>query len=358
MHVRTRDLVRVALVLSLAVLALGAGSAKAWNSDYVFQGGNFGTTSCPQMSGPMFQQSGEFCFYFPNGSADTPALCDPTFCGSLKFRLVTPGTFTASLTYPSPNGFNILGLQLCQDNQAAPDPATCSQTMSPGGAPVDCVTDITPGDNGTPDDLTDDTMTTTITCPISALDTTNPYTLIVYPITVMNCADVMDATCAADFTQGVTAALSGNFTGTMVSPAPDGGKMEGGGEVGSQQHFALHAVNSTSKWNQTHIRYAISGNSPMKCEFYADSASLVDIEPSPLGRDSGGTARVSGTGTVVDALHVKHQNVPYQLQVNDGGKGGTDTFQLSAPGCDTNGLPVPVTHGQIHIDQDHHSDHH
>src|SRR5690348_2754719 len=191
--------------LVIAILLLAASAATAGTSKTMTTNATFGTTSCPTMSGALFQQSG-YCFYFPNGSASTSGLCDPTFCGSVDFTLGT-GTFTANLTYPSPNGFNLLGLQLCQDGAAVPDPTTCSQVMAPGGADVPgCTMDTIPGDNGTPLDPTDDTMTTTLTCPIT---TAGQYTLIVYPISVLNCTDVMDVMCATDFTRGVTAALSG-----------------------------------------------------------------------------------------------------------------------------------------------------
>jgi hypothetical protein len=346
---RLRGPVLAALVT--AILLLAASAAMASPSKTFSGNGTFGTTTCPTMSGPTFQQSG-YCFYFPNGSSTAPSLCDPTFCGQVDFTFQSTGTFTATLTYPSPNGFNVLGLQLCQDGAAVPDPATCSQVMAPGGADVPgCTMDTTPGDNGTPLDPTDDTMTTTLTCPITA---TGNYTLIVYAISVLNCSDVMDPVCAADFTQGVTAALSGSFSTVLTSPGPEGASVEGGGEVAQHQHFSLHAQNDVSKWSKAHVRFAIDGSSPLKCSFAADGASFVDVEPDPLSK-SGGTATVQGTGTVTDAAKVKHQ-VNYTLRVTDGGKGGTDTFALNAPGCDTSGLAVPVQHGNIEIHQ--HGDHH
>jgi hypothetical protein len=223
--------------------------------------------------------------------------------------------------------------------------------MAPGGADVPgCTMDTVPNDNGTPADPTDDTMTTTLTCPIT---TAGQYTLIVYPISVLNCADVMDPVCAADFTHGVTAALSGTFTPTVTNPGPEGASAEGGGDVAPQHHFSLHAQNDPSKWSKVHVRYAISGNDPTKCEFAADGASFVDIEPDMLSK-SGGTALIQGTGTVTDAMKLKH-SVSYTLRVTDGGKGGTDTFSLTAPGCDTGGAPLPVQHGNIVIHQ--HGDH-
>jgi hypothetical protein len=356
MHQRLlRGVSHAALVIVIACMALAAGatSAQAWtstNPGVVKPGDSFGVNHCPQLSGPTFIQQGDYCFYFPNGSTNTPATCDPAFCGQVNFLFPTAGTFTATLTYPSPNGFNLLGLQLCHNGQPVPDPATCPQTMAPGGADAGCVTESTPSDNGTPLDPTDDTMTTTITCPIAAGDSINQYTLIVYPLAVLNCADVMDATCAADFTQGVTAALSGSFTSTVVSPGPEGAKASGGGEVAPKQHFALYARNTQSKWDNTHVRFAISTNDPTRCKFEADGASFVDVEPTPLAKE-GGTALVSGTGTVTDFMKIKH-DVTYQLKVTDGGKNGTDTFQLTAPGCDTHGLAVPVSHGNIVIRSD------
>jgi hypothetical protein len=346
MHQRTlRGSALAALVIAIALIA--ASAATAGPSKTFSSNGTFGTTSCPTMTGPMFQQSG-YCFYFPNGSASTSGLCDPTFCGSADFTFLSTGTFTATLTYPSPNGFNLLGLQLCQDGAAVPDPATCSQVMAPGGADVPgCTMDTTPGDNGTPLDPTDDTMTTTLTCPITS---TGQYTLIVYPISVLNCADVMDVMCATDITVGVTAALSGSFSTVLTSPGPEGASAQGGGEVAPQQHFSLHAQNDVSKWSKVHVRFAISTNDPTRCSFAADGASFVDVEPDPLSKH-GGHALIQGTGTVTDALKVKHQ-VQYKLQVTDGGQGGSgDTFQLTAPGCDTHGLPVPVQHGNIEIHQ-------
>ena len=353
MHVRTRGLAKAALLAAVVLLAFGAANAKAWNAGYtVPTNSSFGTTSCPTLSGPTFIQNGDFCFYFPNGSASTSALCDPSFCGTLKFNLTSPGTFTATLNYASPNFFNLIGLQLCQDNQTVPDPATCSQTSSPGGAGVPgCSMDITPNDNGTPADTTDDTATTTLTCPITATDTADPYTLIVYPISILNCTDPSDITCATDLNNGVTAALSGSFSGTLTSTGPVDAKVEGGGEVAPQQHFSLNAFNNPAKWTKAHVRFGIASNDLTKCMFAADGANFVDIEPSMTG--SGGTATITGTGTVTDSLKVKH-TVSYQLQVTDGGKGGTDTFQLQAMGCDTHGLAVPVSHGNIHIDNHNH----
>ena len=340
---RFRGLSLAALVIVIFLAA--AAAATACPSNTMAADGSFGTSSCPTMSGAMFQQSG-YCFYFPNGSASVPALCDPSFCGQVNFTFTSTGTFTANLTYPSPNGFNILGLQLCQNNATVPDPATCSQTMSPGGSEVGCTTDTTPSDNGTPADFTDDTMTTTLTCPITAA---GQYTLIVYPISVLNCADVMDPVCAADFTQGVTAALSGNFDSVLTSPSPEGAKAEGGGQLAPQQHFSLEAKADPSKWDHTHIRYAVSSNDLTRCSFAADGASFVDIEPNAL-KNSGGTARIQGTGTVTDYLKIKHP-VNYVLQIQDGGQNGTDTFQLTATGCDTSSAPVPVQHGNIVIKQ-------
>ena len=359
MHQRMlRGLSRAALVIVVVAMALAAAatSAQAWTSTSpgtVQPGDSFGVTSCTQLSGATFIQSGDYCFYFPNGSTNTPAFCDAAFCGQVHFLLPSSGTLTATLTYPSPNGFNLLGLQLCHNGQAVPDPATCPQTMAPGGADVPgCTMDTIPGDNGTPADPTDDTMTTTLTCPIPVGDSLNQYTLIVYPLAVLNCADVMDPLCAADFTNGVTAALSGTFTSTLVSPGPEGAKASGGGEVAPKQNFSLHAQNATSKWDNAHVRFAIASNDATRCKFEADGATYVDVEPTPLAKE-GGTALVSGSGIVTDFLKVKH-NVTYQLKVTDGGKNGTDTFQLNAPGCDTHGLAVPVSHGNIVIHPDHH----
>jgi hypothetical protein len=294
----------------------------------------------------MFTQSG-YCFYFPDGSTNTPATCDPAFCGSVNFLLPTAGTFTASITYPSPSGFNLLGLQLCHNGQAIPDPTNCPQTMSPGGAPVDCTTDVTTNDNGTPSDLSDDTQTTTITCPILAGDSVNNYTLIVYPLAVQHC-DVTDIGCLPDPAQGITGALSGNFSASVLTPGPANGRVSGGGEVGPNQHFSLHAVNDPSKWSHTHLRFAIGGDTATRCSFKANGATFVNVQPNGTGKGTGGTATVTGSGTVTDSFKLKH-DVTYTLTVTDGGKGGTDTFQLNAPGCDTHGLPTPVTRGNIVI---------
>lgn len=340
---RLRGAILAALVT--AILLLAASAATACPSSTMPTDGTFGTTSCLTMSGATFQQNG-YCFYFPNGSGQVPNFCDSLTCGQVNFTFPNPGTFTATLTYPSPNGFNILGLQLCDTNAAVPDPAQCP--IGGGAPPPGCTMDTTPSDNGTPLDPTDDTMTTTLTCPI-AVGSLDQYVLWVYPIAVMNCADVNDVTCATDFTQGVTAALSGNFNSVLTSPGPEGASAEGGGELAPQQHFALHAQNDPSKWGRVHIRYAISGQGPTSCKFEANGATYVDVEPN-LVTGSGGTALVQGTGTVTDSLKVKH-TVSYQLQITDGGRGGTDTFQLSALGCDTNGLPVPVQHGNIVIHQ-------
>ena len=357
MHQSTfRGLSRAALVIVVVVaaaLAASATGAKAWSSSSpgtVTPGSSFGVSSCAQLSGLMFQQQGDFCFYFPDGSAVTPTLCDPSFCGLNKFLLPNSGTLTLTLNYPSPSGFNLLGLQLCHDGQAAPDPATCSQTMSPNGAGVPgCVMDTSTSDNGTPLDTSDDVGTTTLTCPIPVGDVVNPYTVIVYPLSVLHC-DVADIGCLPDPTQGITAALSGTFSSLLVSPGPQGAKAEGGGDLAPQQHFNLEARNDPSKWSKTHIRFANTAKDATRCMFAADGATYVDIEPTLFAK-SGGTAFISGTGTVTDASKIKH-SVTYQLQVTDGGQGGTDTFQLSAPGCDTNGAPVPVTHGNIHIKSD------
>jgi hypothetical protein len=351
MHQRTRrGHFRAALVIVVMALAVAAASAQAYPSTTLNPGNTVGVTSCVQLSGPTFQQSG-YCFYFPNGSTNTPATCDPAFCGQVNLLFPSSGTFTATLAYPAPNGFNLLGLQLCHDGQAAPDPATCPTTMAPGGADVPgCVMDTIPGDNGTPTDFTDDTKTTTLTSPIPVGDLLNQYTLIVYPLSVLNCADVTDPLCAFDFTQGVTAALEATFSGTLTSPGPEGAKASGGGEVAPKQNFSLHAQNAQSKWDNAHLRFAISTNDATRCSFAADGATYVDVEPTPFAKE-GGTAFVSGTGTITDFMKVKH-DVTYQLQVTDGGKNGTDTFQLNAPGCDTHGLAVPVSHGNIVIHPD------
>jgi hypothetical protein len=352
MHQRKhRGRIRAVLVVVTLGLAIAAASAQAYPSVTLMPGNTVGVTSCTQLSGAAFQQSG-YCFYFPNGSSNTPATCDPTFCGQVNFLLPSSGTYTATLTYPAPNGFNLLGLQLCHDGQAVPDPATCPQLMAPSGNDAGCVQDFTTNDNATVDP-SDDTATTTLTCPIPVGDSLNYYTLIVYPMTVLNCNDVMDPICAADFTQGVTAALQATFSSTLISPGPEGAKASGGGQVAPKQNFSLHAENITSKWDNAHIRFAIASNDATRCKFEADGATYVDIEPTPLAKE-GGTGFVSGTGTVTDSMKVKH-NVTYQLHVTDGGKNGTDTFQLSAPGCDTNGLAVPVTHGNIviHPDKSH-----
>ena len=128
--------------------------------------------------------------------------------------------------------------------------------------------------------------------------------------------------------------------------------MEGGGDVAPQQHFSLHADNNVSKWDHVHVNFAISSKDMTKCEFKADSATLVDVEPTPMSK-SGGTATVQGSGIVTDFMKIKHQ-VTYELHVTDGGKAGADTFQLTAPGCDTHGLAVPVQHGNIVIHQHGH----
>jgi hypothetical protein len=302
----------------------------------------FGTTSCGQLSGPTFIQNG-YCLYFPDMSTNTSALCDVAFCGEANFLLPSAGTFTASLTYASPSGFNVLGLQLCHDNQAAPDPTTCSQTMSPGGAGINCTPDLTTNDNGTPDDTSDDIDTYTISCPIAVGDSVNPYTLIAYPLSVLHC-DLFASGCLPDINQGLMAALSGSFSGTVTPPDPSNGKVHGGGEVAPQRHFSLHAVSDSSKWSKTRIRFGISTNDLTRCKFVAQGADVVNIQPN----QSPASASVSGSGTVTDSLGVKH-GVLYTLNVTDGGKGGTDTFQLNAPGCDTNNVPVPVTHGNIDV---------
>lgn len=355
MHQRAlRGLFPAALVIVTVVLAVFAASAKAATT--VQPGSSFGTTSCGTMSGASFQQNGDFCFYFPNASTTPLPLCDPSSCGAVTLLFPSAGTFTATLTYPSPNGFTLLGLQLCHDNQLpVGDPASCPDVLAPGGADAGCTQDFTPGDNGTPLDPTDDTMTTTLTCTIPVGDTVNPYTLIVYPYSVLNCADPTDATCAGDITIGVTAALSGSFSSTIVSPGPADAKAEGGGDVAPQQHFSFETKNNPSKWDHTHVRFAISSKDLTRCSFRADGATFVDVEPSPLGKNSGGTADVYGNGTVTDWTKTQH-SVTYHLRVTDGGKGGTDTFQLSAPGCDTNGLAVPVNHGNIVVRQDNDND--
>jgi hypothetical protein len=350
MHQRIfRGSALAALVIAIALIAASAATAGGSTTTTMTSNQTFGTTSCPTMTGPGFQQNG-YCFFFPNGSATPSALCDPMFCGSETYNLTNPGTFTATLTYPSPNGFTLLGLELCQNGQAAPDPATCPQTMSPGGAEVPgCTQDFVANDNGTPADPTDDTMTTTLTCPITAADTVNSYTLIVYPIAVLNCADVTDPLCAADITQGTTAALLVTYTSTVTTGGPAGAAVEGGGDVAPQQHFSLEGQNDPSKWNHAHVHFVISSNDVSRCQFKADSATLVDVEPTPLSK-SGGTATMQGSGVVTDFMKIKHQ-VTYQLHVTDGGKSGTDTFQLNAPGCDTHGLVVPVQHGNIVVHQ-------
>jgi hypothetical protein len=347
MHQRKRrGHFRAALAIVTIALAATAATAQAYPSPTLPPGNTVGVTSCSQLSGLTFQQS-DYCFYFPNGETDTSALCTNDFCGQVDFLLPQSGTFTATLTYPSPNGFNLLALQLCHDGQAAPNPATCSQTMAPGGADVPgCTMDTTPGDNGTPGDLTDDTMTTTLTCPIPVGDSVNPDTLIVYPLSVLNCTDPGDMVCAADFMHGVTAALQATFSSTLTSPGPEGAKASGGGEVAPRQHFALHAVNDPSKASKTLVRFAIASNDTTRCMFASNGATYVDIEPNPFG--GGGTAYITGTGTVTDSLKVKHP-VTYQLQVADMDKNGPDTFQLTAQGCDTAGAPVPVSHGNIVI---------
>jgi hypothetical protein len=356
MHQRTlRGLFRAALVIVIVVamaLAAGATSANA-SLGTITPGSSFGPASCTQLSGLMFQQPSDFCFYFPDGTTDIPALCDPSFCGLDKFLLPSSGTLNLTLNYPSPAGFTIFGLQLCHDNQTVPDPATCSQTMSPGGAGAPgCAMDPTTSDNSTPFDTSDDTGKTTLNCPIPVGDPINQYTLIVYPLGVQHC-DLADMGCSTDPMQGVTAALSGTFSGILTSPGPAGAKAEGGGELAPQQHFSLHAENNQSKWSHAHTRFANSTKDATRCTFAADGANYVDIEPNMFG--DGGTAFISGTGTVTDSLKVKH-SVTYQLQVSDGGKGGTDTFQLSAPGCDTGNLPVPVSHGNINIQPDKDND--
>ena len=339
-------LARVVLVVAILALAIGAATAKAWGSPGLGPGDSFGTTSCPAASGMMFTQSG-YCFYFPDGSTNTPATCDPAFCGAVTFLFPTAGTFTASITYPAPSGFNLLGLQLCHNNQAVPDPANCPQAMSPGGAPADCTTDVTTNDSGTPTDLSDDTQTTTITCAIVVGDPVNTYTLIVYPLAVQHC-DLTDIGCLPDPTLGITGALSGNFSASALTPGPPNGRVSGGGQLGPQQYFALHAVNDARKWSHTLVRFAITGNDPTRCWFRANGATFVNVQPNQTG---GGTATVIGTGTVTDSLKIKH-DVSYQLTATDGGRGGTDTFQLTAPGCDTHGLPTPVTHGKVDVDPD------
>jgi hypothetical protein len=353
MHQRSsRGPLAAALVIVIVVLAAFAGSAKAWTTTSpgtVQPGGTFGQTSCPQLSGPNFQQQGDFCFYFPNGSTTPQALCDPSSCGAVTFLFPSAGTFTATLTYPSPNGFNMLGLQLCHDNQAVGDPATCPQVLAPGGVDAGCTQEFATGDNGTPLDPTDDTMTTTLTCIIPVGDTVNPYTLIVFPYGVLNCTDPSDFTCATDFMNGVTAALSGSFSSVIVSPGPADAKAEGGGDVAPQHNFSFEARNMQSKWDHTHVRFAIASQDPTRCSFTADGATFVDIEPTPMSK-SGGTADIYGNGTVIDSLKVKHP-VTYHLRVTDGGKGGVDTFALTAPGCDTGSAPLPVQHGNINIRQ-------
>jgi hypothetical protein len=306
-------------------------------------GDTFGATSCAQLSGINFIQSG-FCFYFPDMSTNTSALCDVAFCGSTGFLLPSAGTFTASLTYPSASGFSLIALQLCHDTQTVPDAATCSQTMSPGGAGVTCSPVVTTDDNGTPLDTSDDIDTFTISCPIAVGDSVNPYTLIVYPLSVLHC-DLFAIGCLPDITQGLTAALSGSFSGAITPPGPSNGKVTGGGQVAPQQHFSIHAVSDSTKWSNTHLRFGISTRDATRCKFVAQGADFVDIQPNQFPA----SASVSGSGTVTDSLGIKHAGVRYTLNVTDGGKGGTDTFQLSAPGCDTHGLPVPVTHGNIKV---------
>src|SRR5947209_11131518 len=110
MHVRTRGLPNAALVISLLVLATCAANAKASttsSSGTVQPGATFGLTSCADMSGLNFQQQGDYCFYFPNGSTTALPFCDPASCGQVNFLFPTAGTFTATLSYPGGGGFNI-----------------------------------------------------------------------------------------------------------------------------------------------------------------------------------------------------------------------------------------------------------
>jgi hypothetical protein len=345
---------RVVFVIAVIALAVGAAGAQAAATP-LNPGDTFGVTSCAQQSGISFNQSG-FCVYFPDGSAVVPSICDPAFCGEANFLFPSAGTFEASVTYPSPNGFNLIALQLCHDNQTVPDPATCSQTMSPGGAGVTCPSALSTNDNGTPSDFSDDIDTYSISCPIAAGDSVNPYTLIVYPLNVLHC-DAMALDCAPDVTKGVTAALSGSFSALITPTGPANGKVNGGGKVAPQQHFSLHAVNDSSKWSKTHLNFGISTNDPTRCKFVAQGATFVNVQPNQLGgKEAGGSAAVSGNGTVTDSLGVKHTGVPYTLNVTDGGKNAGDTFQLTAAytggRCDTNGLIMPVTQGQIDVDPD------
>ena len=110
MHQRIfRGSALAALVIAIALIAASAATAGGSTPTTVTSNQTYGTTSCPAMTGPGFQQNG-YCFFFPNGSATPSALCDPMFCGSETYNLANPGTFTATLTYPSPNGFTLLGL--------------------------------------------------------------------------------------------------------------------------------------------------------------------------------------------------------------------------------------------------------
>src|SRR5258708_39620475 len=89
MHQRMlRGLFRAALVIVIVAMALAAAatSAKAWTASSpgtVQPGDSFGVSSCTQLSGAMFIQQGDYCFYFPNGSTMAPATCDPSFCGQV-----------------------------------------------------------------------------------------------------------------------------------------------------------------------------------------------------------------------------------------------------------------------------------
>src|SRR6202012_2201727 len=94
----------------------------------------------------------------------------------------------------------------------------------------------------------------------------------------------------------------------------------GGGTVGAQQNFVLAAADLNSKWSGALLAYTNTASSLTKCKFVANGATNVDIEPNS-GHNSGGTANLSGSGTVTNALGLK-STVSYTLKVTDGGQGG------------------------------------
>jgi hypothetical protein len=316
---------RKAILITLAVLGLCVGAASAATTD---SGEGSATIGAAGSSATFHGHAGDNTV--PSPGFCPPGQVDPTdlTCGHFLVHVTGPGTVTASVTFPSTAE---LDLAACRPKTVDSNPLDECQ----GGTEVLLATDEQTEQEDAAGNLKETaSFGAGAECTIAAPCT---YEILIVPVFVFTCGDGGPVDCPGiDFTGGV-----GYSSGSAPGGTADmSGKVEGGGRLGTLEHFAIKGYES--KPTKAKVRFERKHD----CKFRSTKTTVVTVAPSPLG---GGTAHIEGQG-IVTVGDVKTP-VTFTANAADNGKHGAgDTFDLSAPGCSGGGT---LTDGDVKVEQKH-----